>query len=339
MRIGIVVNRLRGLRDTYTTSHLAAAATRAGLQVLLIEIGDFTLDSEDRLLAVCHRVPPRADTPEGVVAAVPRMARGLLDLQQLDGLLLRNNPVRRTVLDFARALAARGVVVLNDPDGLAAGAGKLHIGALPRHLRPRTIVTRDLSLLEAFRRELDGPGVLKPVRGFGGRGVRLVQRDEPLPLDGKLARLHGAPDGYLVFQEYLAGAGGGDKRILLVEGEPVGCYTRMRGAGEFRHNVHVGGRPVPAQLDDADREICGALGAILRREGIFLAGLDVIDRRAVEVNVGAPGGIANIERTTGRAVAPGIIARLVERVGSERSQGTDRMEAGTTSRWCTETMS
>ena len=339
MRIGIVVNRLRGLRGTYTTTHLAAAATRSGLQVLLIEIGDLTLDSDDRILAVCHQIPPRADTPEGVVAAVPRMARGLLDLQQLDGLLLRNNPVRRTVLDFARALAARGVTVLNDPDGLAAGAGKLYIGAVPRHLRPRTLVTRDLTLLDAFRKELDGPGVLKPVRGFGGQGVRLVQQHETLRLEGKLARLHGAPDGYLVFQEYLEGADGGDKRILLVEGEPVGCYTRIRGPGEFRHNVHVGGRPVPAELDDADREICGALGEVLKRDGIFLAGLDVIDRRAVEVNVVAPGGIANIERTTGRAVAPGIIARLVERMGSSPSPDMDRTEAGTTSRWCTEPMS
>ncbi len=331
MRIGIVVNRLRSLRDTYTTSHLAAAATRAGLQALFIEIGDFTLDSEDRVLALGHRVPSQATTPAGVVEAVPRMPRGLLDVQQLDGLLLRNNPVRRTVLDFARALEDRGVVVLNDPDGLAAGAGKLYPQALPRHLRPRTIVTRNLSVLEAFRRDLGGPGVLKPVRGFGGQGVRLVQQHDALPLDGKLARLLGTPDGYLVFQEYLDGAERGDKRILLVEGEPVGCYTRMRGAGEFRHNIHAGGRAVPAELDDADREICDALRAPLERDGIFLAGLDVIDRRAVEVNVVAPGGIANIERTTGRAVAAGIIERLVARLGSSEH---DQAEAGATSRWC-----
>ena len=331
MRIGIVVNRLRSLRDTYTTSHLAAAATRAGLQALFIEIGDFTLDSEDRLLALGHRVPSHATTPGEVVEAVPRMPRGLLDVQQLDGLLLRNNPVRRTVLDFARALKDRGVVVLNDPDGLAAGAGKLYTQVLPRHLRPRTIVTRNLSVLEAFRRDLGGPGVLKPVRGFGGQGVRLVQPQDALPLDGKLARLLGTPDGYLVFQEYLDGAEQGDKRVLLVEGEPVGCYTRMRKAGEFRHNIHVGGRAVPAELDDADREICDALRATLRRDGIFLAGLDVIDRRAVEVNVVAPGGISNIERTTGQTVASGIIERLVARLGSTEH---DQAEAGATSRWC-----
>jgi glutathione synthase len=331
VRIGIVVNRLRSLRDTYTTSHLAAAATRAGLQVLLIEIGDFTLDSEDRLLALGHRVPSRASTPAEVVEASTGMPRGLLDVQQLDGLLLRNNPVRRTVLDFARALKDRGVVVLNDPDGLAAGASKLYTQFLPRHLRPRTLVTRDISVLEAFRRDLGGAGVLKPLRGFGGQGVRLVQPQDALPLDGKLARLHGTPDGYLVFQEYLEGADRGDKRILIVEGEPVGCYTRMRGAGEFRHNIHAGGQAVPSELDDADREICDALRATLRRDGIFLAGLDVIDRRAVEVNVVAPGGIANIERTTGRAVADGIIERFVARMGSEESDGA---EAGATSRWC-----
>jgi len=300
---------------------------------LLIEIGDFTLDSEDRLLALGHRVPTQATTPEDVVEAVPRMPCGLLDLRQLDGLLLRNNPVRRTVLDFARALKARGVVVLNDPDGLAAGAGKLYTQVLPRHLRPRTIVTRNLTVLEAFRRDLDGPGVLKPVRGFGGQGVRLVQPRAALSLDGELARLYGTPDGYLVFQEYLEGAERGDKRILLAEGEPVGCYTRMRGAGEFRHNVHVGGRAEPAELDDADREICGALSATLRRDGIFLAGLDVIDRRAVEVNVVAPGGIANIERTSGRTVAPGIIERLAARLGSARSPNETRIEADTTSGW------
>jgi len=312
MRIGFVVNRLRGLRSTYTTTHLAAAVARAGHQALFIETGAFTLDPCDRLLAQGKLLQPGEYDPAAVVAALPRLGRGVVDLQQLDGLVLRNNPVRRTVLDFARALRDRGVPVVNDPDGLAAGAGKLTIHAVPGHLRPRTVVTRDLRVIEAYRRELDVDGVVKPVRGFGGKGVTLVPRGAPMQLPDPLRRVLESPDGYLVFQEYLDGAGGGDKRILLVEGDPVGCYVRMRKEGEFRHNVHVGGRARRASLDEVDREICTALAGHLRREGIFLAGLDVIDRRAVEVNVVAPGGVANIERTSGESLGDRIAAALLD---------------------------
>ena len=329
MRIGLVVNRLRGLRSSYTTTHLAAALARAGHQALFIEIGAFTLDPGDRLLATSTLLPPDVLDARATVDALPRLSRGVVDLQRLDGLVLRNNPVRRTVLDFARTLRDRGVPVLNDPDGLAAGAGKLTIHAIPRHLRPRTVVTRDVRVIEAFRAEIDGPGVIKPVRGFGGKGVALVPRGAPLDLPRDLQRVLESPDGYLVFQEYLDGARHGDKRILLVEGEPAGCYARMSKEGEFRHNVHVGGRPRKASLDDADREICEALAGHLRREGIFLAGLDVIDRRAVEVNVVAPGGVANIERTSGKGVGDRIAARLVDRL--RRSARTDEWTTGTAS--------
>ena len=330
MRIGFVVNRLRGLRSSYTTTHLAAALARAGHQAVFIEIGAFTLDPNDRLFAKGKLLCPEALGPEQVVDALPRLSSGVVDLQQLDGLVLRNNPVRRTVLDFARTLRDRGVPVLNDPDGLAAGAGKLTIHAIPRHLRPKTVVTRDLRVIEAFRNEIDGPGVVKPVRGFGGKGVALVPRGAPLQLSEGLQRVLESPDGYLVFQEYLDGARHGDKRILVVEGEPVGCYLRMSKEGEFRHNVHVGGRAQSASLDDTDRAICAALAGHLRREGIFLAGVDVIDRRAVEVNVVAPGGVANIERTSGTPIGDRIAARMVDLL--RRRARTDERTTGTATR-------
>jgi len=326
MRIGFVVNRLRGLRSSYTTTHLAAAVARAGHQALFIEIGAFTLDPRDRLLATGKLLDTDVRDARDVVAALGKLRRGIVDLEQLDGLVLRNNPVRRTVLDFARTLRDRGIPVLNDPDGLAAGAGKLTIHTIPRHLRPRTVVTRDLRVIEAFRRELGGPGVVKPVRGFGGKGVSLVERDAAMRLPADLERVLESPDGYLVFQEYLDGAEAGDKRILLVDGDPVGCYVRMRKEGEFRHNVHVGGTARKATLDDRDREICAALKGPLRREGIFLAGLDVIDRRAVEVNVVAPGGVANIERTSGVPVGDRITARMVAHF--QREARTDDWRTG-----------
>ncbi len=313
MRIGFVVNRLRGLRSTYTTTRLAVSAARRGVQVLFIDVGGFTLDPANRLLATAHRLDPGDGTPEALVAAVRRdsLPRGVIDLEQLDGLVLRNNPVRRTVLELARMLRDRGVRVWNDPDGLAAGASKFALGDLPPELKPRTLITRDRRALRAFYRELDGPAVVKPIRGFGGRAVLLLQPGEAPRLEAYTERLRETSDGYVVLQEYLPAAERGDKRILLVEGEPVGCYVRMRKEGEFRHNIHVGGQPHPGALDEADRAICQALAGRLRRDGVFLAGLDVIGQRAVEINVVAPGGVANIERTTGRSVADPIVERLM----------------------------
>jgi len=325
MRIGFVVNRLRSLRSTYTTTRLAVSAARSGLQVLFIDVHGFTLDPANRLMAVAHRLPADVDEPEALVERCRRgtLERGLLDLEQLDGLVLRNNPVRRTVLDAARVLRDRGVPVWNDPDGLAAGAGKLYLSDLPVALKPRTVVTRDPDVLRAFLRELGGPAVLKPIRGFGGRAVIRLEADEEPRLSAYAERIRETSDGYVVLQEYLPTAERGDKRILLVEGKPVGCYVRMRKEGEFRHNIHVGGRPVPGELDEADHAICQALGERLRRDGVFLAGLDVIGQRAVEVNVVAPGGVANIERTSGRPIAGTIVERLVGQMQNSEGKRID----------------
>ena len=333
MRIGFVVNRLRSLRSTYTTTRLAVSAARTGHQVVFIDVNGFTLDPANRLLATAYQLPAGEHEPEALVEDARRGAlpRGVVDLEALDGLVLRNNPVRRTVLDGARGLRVRGVPVFNDPDGLAAGAGKFALGDLPVHLKPRTLITRDADALRAFFRALDGPAVVKPIRGFGGRAVVLLQPDEERRLDAYAERIRETSDGYVVLQEYCPAAERGDKRILLVEGRPVGCYVRMRKEGEFRHNIHVGGQPRPGSLDDADREICAALAGRLHRDGVFLAGLDVIGQRAVEVNVVAPGGVANIERTAGRPIADHFVERLVERMQREgNSTGPGRQEPGWT---------
>ena len=322
MRIGFVVNRLRRLRSSYTTTHLAAAAVHAGFRTLFIDTDGFTLDPCGRILARAHAVPDGADRP-GMLAEAARdgaFPSGLVDMNQLDAVLLRNNPARRTVLDFARALRERGTLVLNDPDGIAAGAGKLYLESLPPAMKPRTVVTRDRRVLIRFVRELGGPAVLKPVRGFGGRGVQLVDPEQGEELDRAIERASAAADGYLVAQELAPETERGDKRILLVDGEPMGCYTRLRREGEFRHNIHAGGRPVPSRVGDRDRELCDALRGRLLADGIFLAGLDVIGGRAVEVNVVAPGGIANIERTSGTPVADAIVERLRQRVVRHRRE-------------------
>lgn len=326
MQIGFVVNRLRGLRDSYTTTRLAVAALKAGHGVLLIEMTGFTLDPKGRLLARSYRAAPQLDDPRRLVLAACEgtLPAGLVDLEQLDGILLRNNPVRHTVLDFARLLGDRGVTVLNDPDGIAAGASKTYLAELPAEFKPQTVVTRDRTVLQAFLDSQGGRGVLKPVRGFGGRGVVLIEPGNKQPLDEALEATRGKPDAYLVLQEYLPRTREGDKRILLVDGEPVGCYVRMRRNGEFRHNLHVGGRPVAADLSDRDRQICRVLAGKLRADGIFLAGLDVIGGLAVEVNMVAPGGVANIERTTGRPLADAIVEKLATRLqtGRRKKQGS-----------------
>ncbi len=322
MRIGFVVNRLRRLRSSYTTTHLASAAVRAGIRPLFIETDGFTLDPSGRVLARAHAVPAGHTEPEDLTRAARRgsLPTGLVDLEQLDAILLRNNPVQRTVLDFVRVLRERGILVLNDPDGVAAGAGKLTLECLPDELKLRTLITRDARVLMGFLGELGGPAVLKPVRGYGGKGVILVDPARGGDIDRAVGRAQGATGGYVVAQELAPGAERGDKRILLVDGEPVGCYVRMRRDGEFRHNIHVGGRAVAARVDDADRAICAALCERLRADGIFLAGLDVIGGRAVEVNVVAPGGVANIERTAGIPVADPIVHRLRQRIAARRDE-------------------
>ncbi len=202
-------------------------------------------------------------------------------------------------------LAGPDVLVVNSPEGLRYANEKLYAQQFPQFC-PETLVTRDM---DGIRRWLDtrsDPLIVKPVDGHGGRGIfRLDKNDrnigsilETLSEDGRL---------WVVAQSYLPEARKGDKRIILIDGEPQGAILRIPQSDDNRGNMHVGGRVEHCELTERDLEICGALAPRLKADGLWFVGLDVIGGYLTEINVTSPTGIREIEALSGRDVAGAFV--------------------------------
>lgn len=221
------------------------------------------------------------------------------ELKSFDVVLMRKDPPVDEAYTIATWILDRaGTLVVNDPRGLRDLNEKLAIARFP-DLTPQTFVSRSATELREILSAFGGRMILKPVYGFGGRGILLARADDPNL--GSLLELVTA-DGtrWTVAQEYLPAASEGDKRILLVDGEPIGAVLRVPKAGELRNNFHAGGSPASTTLSDHDRAICSRVGPMLRELGQFFVGLDVIGGRLTEINVTSPTGMQEVNRLEAR---------------------------------------
>lgn len=194
-------------------------------------------------------------------------------------------------------------LVVNDPFWVRNYPEKLLVLNFPE-LTPPTLIARDLSIIRDFKHR-HGDIILKPLYGNGGAGVFRLD-----PNDRNLASLHELFTGIsrepLIAQKYVPAVVKGDKRIILVNGEPVGAINRVPAEGETRSNMHVGGRPEKIGLTARDREICAAIGPTLRDKGQIFVGIDVIGDWLTEINVTSPTGIQELERFDGTNTAAKI---------------------------------
>ncbi|WP_050604103.1 glutathione synthase [Ruegeria sp. 6PALISEP08] len=194
-------------------------------------------------------------------------------------------------------------LVVNDPFWVRNYPEKLLVLDFP-DLTPPTTIARDLQTIKAFK-EKHGDIILKPLYGNGGAGVfRLDAKDR------NLTSLHELFTGFsrepLIVQKFLPDVSNGDKRVILVDGEPVGAINRVPAAGETRSNMHVGGRPEKIGLSERDLEICAAIGPLLKEKGQIFVGIDVIGDYLTEINVTSPTGIQELERFDGVNIAEKI---------------------------------
>ncbi len=228
-----------------------------------------------------------------------------IDLGSLDVILARKDPpfdaeylYDTHVLDLA---ARAGAWVINDPQALRDANEKLYAQAFPQ-CTPPTLVARDQSALRAFVDEV-GHAVLKPLDGMGGRGVFKTSREDP-NLNVILETLTADGTRMAMAQRFIPEAAAGDKRILLIDGEPVPyALARIPQGREFRGNMARGGKAVGQPLSDRDRWICAEVGPALRRRGLVFVGLDVIGDYLTEINVTSPTGIRELDRQFGINIA------------------------------------
>ena len=194
-------------------------------------------------------------------------------------------------------------LVVNDPFWVRNFPEKLLVLRFP-DLTPPTAIARDLATIRAFKAR-HGDIILKPLYGNGGAGVFRLGPD-----DRNLASLHELFSGInrepLIVQKFLPDVAKGDKRIILVDGAPVGAINRVPQPGETRSNMHVGGRPEKVGLTPRDLAICAAIGPTLRDKGQVFVGIDVIGDWLTEINVTSPTGIQELERFDGTNTAARI---------------------------------
>jgi glutathione synthase len=240
-------------------------------------------------------VPPTPSTgaehPQLVYSEPPRSRR----LAEFAVVLMRKDPpVDQAYVAATWILDHAGTLVLNAPAGLRTLNEKLSILRFGE-LVPKTFISRDTAELREILEVLGGRMIVKPVYGFGGREILLARTDDP-NLGSLLELATAEGTRWTVAQEYLPAAVEGDKRILMVGGEPIGAVLRVPAEGELRNNFHAGGRPAMSELTDRDRAICSAVGPMLREADQFFVGLDVIGGRLTEINVTSPTGMQEINR-------------------------------------------
>ncbi|MCS6986941.1 MAG: glutathione synthase [Sphingomonadaceae bacterium] len=281
------------------------------------------LEAQARGHRLAHFLPQALDWIDGRVMATARdlevvrpSAPGAPHFRWLDGprtrdiardfnvVLMRQDPpfdmayVTAThLLERAQAL---GVVVVNDPAAVRNAPEKLFVLEFA-DLMPPTLVTRSLEAIRAFRAR-HGDLVLKPL--YGNAGTAVFHLDAADPNLAALVELFGRVwrEPFMV-QAFLPEVAQGDKRIILIDGEPAGAINRLPQGGEIRSNLAAGGRAEPADLSDRDRTICARLGPELRRRGLLFVGIDVIGGYLTEINVTSPTGLVTMDAFNGTNTA------------------------------------
>jgi glutathione synthase len=242
-----------------------------------------------------------------------------LDLAGFDVILMRQDPpfdmAYITATHLLELLPEEGPLVVNDPAAVRNAPEKLFVLRF-RELMPPTLLTLDIREIHEFWRE-HGDIIVKPLFGNGGAGVfHLRPGDENLnALIEMYNAFHREP---VMVQRYLPEVRRGDKRIILVEGEPVGAVNRVPPEGEARANLHVGGRAEKTTLTGREREICREIGPTLREQGLVFVGIDVIGDYITEINVTSPTGIQEIARLDGVDLAVNIWEAVEARHAARR---------------------
>ena len=310
MRLLFIVDPLEKLALAGDTSYaLMLAAATAGHEVLTCQLEHLGLEHDDPIAEVVHTSVVDAVLPEDAFALGKRETVRLGDV---DVVLMRKDPPFDVSYLHATWILeqARGKTLLvNDPRGLRELNEHLAVLRFPE-LTPPTLVTRSTKRLAAFQREQGGTIVVKPVDGFGGLGIFVVREGDP-NASSIFETSTGAGTRWTLAQRYLPEAVEGDKRILLVDGEPVGAVLRVPARTEARGNLHVGGRAVKTTIDVHDQRIIAALAPVLREHGQILVGIDVIGGRLTEINITSPTGVRHIAALDQRDVAADVLTRII----------------------------
>ena len=295
LKVAIQMDPIAGINSqTDTTFLMAMNAQERGHKLWVYEPERLALE-DGRLTA---RAKPL--TVRNVVGDHQTQgAAEILDLAEVDVVLMRQDPPFDMHYITATHLLEHvhpGTMVVNNPTEVRNAPEKLFVTHF-KGLQPPTLISRDVDAIADFRARYPDM-ILKPLYGGGGSGVARLKPDDP-NLEA-LLELHFALNREpVICQAFLPAVEKGDKRILLVDGEPAGVINRVPATGQVRSNLRVGGRAEAVELTARDREICATIGPALRARGLLFVGIDVIGDYLTEINVTSPTGAQQLKAFTG----------------------------------------
>ncbi|MAY15367.1 MAG: glutathione synthase [Oceanospirillaceae bacterium] len=237
-------------------------------------------------------------------------------LAELNIILMRKDPPFDSEFIYSTYILERaeqeGVLVANKPQSLRDCNEKVFATAFPELMSP-TIVTRRADLLKAFHKE-HGDVIFKPLDGMGGSSIFRLRADDPnVSVIIETLTNHGSQQ--IMAQRFIPEITAGDKRILMIDGEPVPfCLARIPAQGETRGNLAAGGQGVTQPLSDENRAIAEKVGPVLKEKGLYFVGLDIIGNNLTEINVTSPTCVREISRDSGIDVAGLLIDCLLTKL-------------------------
>lgn len=307
MKIAFIVNDIQTEKVNYSTTHLAYCAHKREHEVYYAGVGDLAYYSDGHMGAKAKKVPSKKyRSAETFLKAVRDTENNTIRITDtdLDVILLRNDPsddmekrpwATHASMIFGQIALKNGVIVLNDPKSLSYAINKMYFQHFPEVIRPKTIITRNPEEIKEFYQEQKQKIILKPLQGSGGKGVFLVNEKSKANLNQMIEAI--SRDGFIIAQEYLPDAKEGDTRLFVVNGQALevdGKYCALRrvnATDDVRSNIHAGGVPKRAKIDESILELVDIIRPKLMQDGMFMVGLDIVGNKLMEINVFSPGGL------------------------------------------------
>lgn len=323
MKFVYIIDPIARLDPGHDTSvALMEAAQALGHEVWITEVHLLSV-AQGKAWAIAQPVQlePVQQVADRWVAKDPWFSLGdrtQICLEDWDAIFMRTDPpvtiaylYATYILDYVNPAKA---LVINSPQGLRAANEKMYALRFAEAM-PQTIVSQDKQIIREFV-EQQGAAVLKPLGGKAGEGILFMEADDRN--FNSLIEISTQGKQPVMVQAYLPAAKDGDKRIILLNGEPIGAVNRIPTGREFRGNMAVGGRAAAVEITARDRQICAQVAPALQRDGLYFVGIDVIGGYLTEVNVTSPTGIREIDRLShvqlGQQVMEWVMQQVTQRV-------------------------
>lgn len=302
MKILVVVNRIEQVKPSQSTAELAHGFFQRDHEVWMGDVGALSWGVADRPQVWGKTTLIKSDIADWLKNISTAQAQSC-PLESFDLIFVRTNPGRDkdrgwahdVLLDLLTWAEEQGVCVLNPPKMLRQASSKMYLQGFPASIRPKSIISRNHQELVQFVASQTHPCILKPLRGTGGGGVFIVRPNDLSNLNQIIEVI--LERDFVIAQEYIKEGEIGDARLLVLNGQPIvvdgerAVVARLRQGHDLRSNVAVGGKPAGVVFSEIMDEIVQSISSKLLADGVFLAGLDIIGDKIVEINVFSPGGV------------------------------------------------